>query len=178
MVVWRYFHKVLLNQRLNYGGVCRTAPATPGLLKSRKTNPWWHWQVFFPVSQLWYSHLFFEVSSATFKLYSLLSFLLFILLFILQPSSPFLQAQSVWYHLPYLCKLFIFPRIDGVTILVKDPPLANLTPMQHPPICQTLLLVANIFEPGLPLIAKFPSGQNQKTPFSRCFDLNPLTLGW
>ena len=34
----RYFHKVLLteliNESINDGGVCRTAPATPGLLKN------------------------------------------------------------------------------------------------------------------------------------------------
>ena len=32
-MVWRYFHKGWLNELINHGGVYRTAPATPGLLK-------------------------------------------------------------------------------------------------------------------------------------------------
>ena len=38
-VFWRYFHKGsltdLINFSINYNDVCRTAPATPGLFKSR-----------------------------------------------------------------------------------------------------------------------------------------------
>ena len=42
MMVWIYFHKVLLtliiNEWINDGGVCRTAPATPGLLNIQHLN--------------------------------------------------------------------------------------------------------------------------------------------
>ena len=32
--LWRYFHKPWVSELINYGGDCRTAPATPGLLIS------------------------------------------------------------------------------------------------------------------------------------------------
>ena len=32
MMFWRYFHKGWLSQQMSNGAVCRTAPATPGLL--------------------------------------------------------------------------------------------------------------------------------------------------
>ena len=33
-VLWIYFHKPWLSYQINYEAVCRTAPATPGLLKN------------------------------------------------------------------------------------------------------------------------------------------------